>query len=186
MISPRQLNQWLIVVLQILVSLGNASAQSTRGTVTGRATDSAGGVLQGAKIQLSPDEINAVSDEKGEFIIAGVETGTYEVRISYVGLESYSGTVEVKAGLTVRADAVLKVVAASESVIVTAERAAGEAEEVNRQRTADNVVQVLTADVIRSLPNANMADALGRLPSVTIERDEGEGKYVQVRGTEPR
>jgi len=28
-----------------------------------------------------------------------------------------------------------------------------------------------------------MADALGRLPSVTIERDEGEGKYVQVRGT---
>jgi len=57
---------------------------------------------------------------------------------------------------------------------------------VNRERTADNVVQVLPADVIRSLPNANMADALGRLPSVTIERDEGEGKYVQVRGTEPR
>jgi TonB-dependent receptor len=47
-------------------------------------------------------------------------------------------------------------------------------------------VQVLPADVIRSLPNANLADALGRLPSVTLERDEGEGKYVQVRGTEPR
>src|SRR5207249_7138709 len=71
-------------------------------------------------------------------------------------------------------------------VLVTAERASGEAEEVNRQRNADNVVQVLTSDVIRSLPNANMADALGRLPNVTIERDEGEGKYVQVRGTEPR
>jgi len=47
-------------------------------------------------------------------------------------------------------------------------------------------VQVLPADVIRSLPNANMADALGRLPGVTLERDEGEGKYVQIRGTEPR
>ncbi|PYU63642.1 MAG: hypothetical protein DMG56_09240, partial [Acidobacteria bacterium] len=67
-----------------------------------------------------------------------------------------------------------------------AERASGEAEEINRQLTADNLVQVLTSDVIRSLPNANMADALGRLPSVTLERDEGEGKYVQVRGTEPR
>src|SRR5438046_9825598 len=31
-----------------------------------------------------------------------------------------------------------------------------------------------------------MADAVGRLPSVTLERDEGEGKYVQIRGTEPR
>ena len=36
------------------------------------------------------------------------------------------------------------------------------------------------------LPNANIADALGRMPSVSIERDEGEGKYVQIRGTEPR
>src|SRR2546429_9750763 len=54
-------------------------------------------------------------------------------------------------------------------VLVTAGRASGEAEEVNRQRNADNVVQVLTSDVIRSLPNANMADALGRLPSDTIE-----------------
>ena len=47
-------------------------------------------------------------------------------------------------------------------------------------------MQVLSAEVIRSLPNANVADALGRLPSVTLERDEGEGKYVQIRGTEPR
>jgi TonB-dependent receptor len=31
-----------------------------------------------------------------------------------------------------------------------------------------------------------VADALGRLPGVSLERDEGEGKYVQIRGTEPR
>ena len=67
-----------------------------------------------------------------------------------------------------------------------AERLSAEAEAVNIERTADNIVQVLPLEVIRSLPNANMADALGRLPSVTLERDEGEGKYVQVRGTEPR
>ena len=52
--------------------------------------------------------------------------------------------------------------------------------------TADNIINVLPADVITSLPNANVADAIGRLPSVTLERDEGEGKYVKVRGTEPR
>jgi outer membrane receptor for ferrienterochelin and colicin len=40
--------------------------------------------------------------------------------------------------------------------------------------------------VITSLPNTNVADAIGRLPSVSLERDEGEGKYVQVRGLEPR
>jgi len=40
--------------------------------------------------------------------------------------------------------------------------------------------------VITSLPNTNIADAVGRLPSVSLERDEGEGKYVQIRGTDPR
>src|SRR4029077_9353214 len=83
-------------------------------------------------------------------------------------------------------DTKMEVESVNLQVLVTADRAAGEAEEVNRERNADNIVQVLTSDVIRSLPNANMADALGRLPSVSIERDEGEGKYVQVRGTEPR
>ena len=39
---------------------------------------------------------------------------------------------------------------------------------------------------IQSLPNANVADATGRLPGVTLQRNEGEGQYVQIRGTEPR
>ena len=40
--------------------------------------------------------------------------------------------------------------------------------------------------MITSLPNTNVADAVGRLPSVSLGRDEGEGKDVQIRGTEPR
>ena len=44
----------------------------------------------------------------------------------------------------------------------------------------------LTNPQIMSLPNFTIADALGRLPGVTLERDEGDGKYVQIRGTEPR
>ena len=43
----------------------------------------------------------------------------------------------------------------------------------------------MTAEIITSLPNANVADAIGRLPGVSLERDEGEGKYVQIRGTQP-
>ena len=80
----------------------------------------------------------------------------------------------------------LKVKSQNDEIIVTAPRAHGEAEAINRTRGAENVLQVIPAEVITSLPNANIADALGRLPSVTLERDEGEGKYVQIRGTEPR
>src|SRR5438477_12133802 len=162
------------------------SAQNSKGTVTGRIVDSGGGVLQGASILLEPGGISRVSDTQGEFTITGLDPGTYKITISFVGLETYTASVDIKPGASVRADAVLKVGSQSAEVLVTAERAHGEAEAINRERNADNELQVLPYEVIRSLPNANMADALGRLPSVTLERDEGEGKYVQIRGTEPR
>jgi outer membrane receptor for ferrienterochelin and colicin len=45
---------------------------------------------------------------------------------------------------------------------------------------------VIGARTIGALPNANAADAAARLPGVTTERDEGESKFVEIRGTEPR
>jgi TonB-dependent receptor len=169
-----------------LFAAGPNFGQGNRGIISGRVQDSSGSVLQGAKVSLEPGDISRISDAQGEFTITGLEPGTYSVIVSFVGLETYSGSFEVKAGSITRADPELKIGTQSEQVIVTAERAHGEAEAVNRERNADNELQVLPYEVIRSLPNSNMADALGRLPSVTLERDEGEGKYVQIRGTEPR
>jgi len=175
-----------LFVLAHFVFGSSSFAQSNKGTITGRISDSGGGILQGAQILLQPGDISRVSDAQGEFTITGVTSGSYTASVSYIGMETVSVTLEVKAGSVARVDQELKVASQSQQVLVTAERAAGEAEAVNRERSADNIIQVLPADVIRSLPNANLADALGRLPSVTLERDEGEGKYVQVRGTEPR
>ena len=92
----------------------------------------------------------------------------------------------VAAGQVARVNVVLNVASESEEVLVTVERAHGEAAAINEIRTSENILNILPAQVITSLPNANIADAVGRLPGVTLERDEGEGKYVQIRGTEPR
>ena len=162
------------------------SAQSGKGGVTGHITDSSGSVLQGAAIELQPGTIIGVSNPQGSYFINDLAPGTYTITVTYVGFALFTKVVNVTAGQTATIDVKMEVASQNDQVIVTAERASGEAEEVNRQRTADNILQVLTNEVITSLPNANIADAVGRLPSVTLERDEGEGKYVQVRGTEPR
>jgi TonB-dependent receptor len=149
-------------------------------------TDSAKAILQGARIELEPKAQPTVSNVQGQFTIADLTPGEYTLTISFVGMASYSKLVTVAAGQVTRVDAELQVASTAESVTVTAKRVHGEAEAINRERTAENILQVLPAEVITSLPNANVADAIGRLPSVTLERDEGEGKYVQIRGTEPR
>jgi TonB-dependent receptor len=177
---------FLAAVLCNTLGLLPAAAQEAKGFINGTVKDSSGGALKGALAELQPTGVKAVSDEQGDFRFPDVAAGEYTLTVSYVGLSNFTNTVKVIAGKGASADAVLSVAGVTEQVVVVAERVQGEAEAVNVERTADNIVQVLPAEVIRSLPNANMADALGRLPSITLERDEGEGKYVQVRGLEPR
>jgi len=152
----------------------------------GTAKDSAGAALSSTLIELQPMGRKVVSDDQGQFRIADVPVGEYTLTASYVGFAPFSKTVKVVAGQVTNIDVVLQVAAQSDQVIVTGERVQGEAEAINIERLSDEIVQVLPAKVINSLPNTNVADAVGRLPSVSLERDEGEGKYVQIRGTEPR
>jgi TonB-dependent receptor len=174
------------MVVYVILGLPSAFAQTARGTVIGTAVDSAGSALQGALVQLDPIGKKTASDNTGQFRITDVPPGDYTVAISYVGLAPFSGTVKVESGQIATVDATLQVASRTDEVVVTAERVQGEAQAINIQRAAENILQVLPAKVITSLPNTNIADAVGRLPSVTLERDEGEGKYVQIRGTEPR
>ncbi|MGH9409191.1 MAG: carboxypeptidase regulatory-like domain-containing protein, partial [Vicinamibacterales bacterium] len=174
------------ILLGLLVAPATARAQTGSAVIRGRVTDSAGGVLQGAVVTLAPNGATAVTDKQGAYSIGGLPPGSYTVQVHYVGFDAFTKAIDVAAGAATQVDAMLSVAGHSEEILVSSERPRGEAEDINRQRTADNIVQVLSSEVITSLPNANIADAVGRLPSVTLERDEGEGKYVQIRGTEPR
>jgi TonB-dependent receptor len=174
------------LLIGIVASAGRAGAQERSGSITGSVTDAGQYVLPGARIELEPRGLSAVSDGQGRFAIQNVPAGNYTLTISYVGLLPYTEKLTVVAGETAVVQALLQVAGVKEEVTVSAARPRGEAQALNRERTADNIVQVLPAEVITSLPNTNIADAVGRLPSVSLERDEGEGKYVQIRGTDPR
>lgn len=177
----------ILVILTIGCFIApRTDAQTGHGAFTGRVVDSSGAVLQGAKVQLDPTGLAVATDADGTFGFADIPAGKYKVAVSYVGFNSFATEVTVNAGETKSLEAKLEVNSTNESVVVTADRPRGEAEAINRTRMADNILQVLNAEVIISLPNANVADALGRMPSVTLERIEGEGVYIQVRGTEPR
>ena len=174
------------LVLSLLVLLPASRAQTAKGTIEGVIVDTQGGAVPGAQIQLAPSGILAKSDGQGVFTLPPVPAGKYTISASYIGFETLTQQVEVAAGKNLDVTLNLKVASNSEQILVTADRPHGEAEAINQTRTSDNIVQVLPSEVIRSLPNANVADAIGRLPSVTLYRIEGEGVYIQVRGTEPR
>ncbi len=167
-------------------SPGTVAGQKGVGTVKGSAMDPQHSALQGARLELQPTGLTSVSDEQGQFTIPGIPAGSYTLAVSYLGFSQFSTPITVKAGQVTQVEAVLQVGSVNQDVVVRGEREHGEIEALNLERTADNIIEVLPTEVITSLPNTNVADALGRLPGVSLERDEGEGKYVQIRGTEPR
>lgn len=56
---------------------------------------------------------------------------------------------------------------------------------VDIKRSADNIVDSIVADDIGKLPDQNIAEAIQRIPGVTISRDNGEGQFITVRGLGP-
>lgn len=53
---------------------------------------------------------------------------------------------------------------------------------IDIKRNADTVVQAISADDLGALPDASIADALGRVPGITVTRSGGQAGTIQVRG----
>lgn len=69
----------------------------------------------------------------------------------------------------------------SEEVVVTGFRASL-ANALNDKRRADQIVDSITAEDIADFPDANIAESIQRLPGISIDRDNGEGRSITVRG----
>jgi outer membrane receptor for Fe3+-dicitrate len=54
------------------------------------------------------------------------------------------------------------------------------------RRPAANITNVVSADQIGSFPDANAAETVQRIPGISITKDQGEGRYVNIRGTDAR
>jgi TonB-dependent receptor len=71
-----------------------------------------------------------------------------------------------------------------EELVVTSQRAA-QARAVDAKRAAGAIVEVISATDVGKLPDQNVAEALRRLPAISVANDQGEGRYVIIRGVNP-
>lgn len=177
-----------VVAALACVVLPAVGVAQTTGVLRGSVIDNDGRVVPGALVRLPGLRLGAYVDSAGNYRVPSVPAGRLVVRISKLGYAIDSGFAAISAGATTVHDVRLRPSAAVlGSVAITAQRLGeSQAAALDRRESAPNILNVLAGDAIRELPNLNAAEAAGRIPGVTTERDEGEGKYVQIRGTEPR
>src|SRR5262249_26849341 len=178
----------LVGTLLLLTPIRSVSSQSASGAISGRVIDSAGVSLYAANVRIVGTAFNAATEQSGAFRFSGIPAGSYVVRVTALGYAPESSQVTVEGNHTATVAARLHPAAVLLSPVAINAQRMGETKRaaLNHQQTAANILTVLSGDEIRALPNANAAEAAGRIPGVAIERDEGEGKFVQIRGTEPR
>jgi TonB-dependent receptor len=51
------------------------------------------------------------------------------------------------------------------------------------QKESDSLVAVIASDSVGRLPDQNIAQATSRLPGVSVERDQGQARYINLRGS---
>jgi hypothetical protein len=119
----------LTAVLWLAAGGDLARAQILYGSIIGNVRDSSDAAVPGAKIQITNTQTNeardAITNADGSFSFPTVQSGTYDVRVSHEGFQSYNRkSVAVSINTAVRVNVTLQVGAVNETVSVSAEAAA--------------------------------------------------------------
>ena len=161
-------------------------AQAQTGAIRGRVTDQASGdLLQGAQVIVEGTRIGTVVDRSGYYKLERVPAGPQKLLIRYLGYGDFRTNVNVPAGQVVEQNATMSIAAiALDPLDVSLQ--VGQAKALNAQQNSSTITNVVDQEQIEAFPDYNTAEALQRVPGVNISRGGGEGKFVAIRGTEPR
>ncbi|MGA3243770.1 MAG: TonB-dependent receptor [Bacteroidota bacterium] len=152
-------------------------------TLTGVVTDSlTSEKLIGVNVVLVGTGMGSATNIEGEYKINNIPAKTYDVRVSCIGYEAKIVSVDFSK-LTVRRlnFQLTATVIQGKEVIVTGQMR-GQIAAMNRQVSSNTIVNVVSEEKIKELPDANAAEAIGRLPGVSILRSGGEATTVVLRG----
>ena len=156
------------------------------GDIIGRAFDvNTGSYLPGVAIDVAGQTATAVTDAEGGYRIANLPAGTYTLRANFLGYQTSTTTVTVPPTGDVAADLSLGGEVQRLAAYTVEGYREGRSRALQQKRTAQNLVDIVSADSVGALPDQNVADALSRLPGISVIADNGEGRFVTIRGADP-
>jgi TonB-dependent receptor len=180
--NNRSLTSFLLIGALALVA-AFAQAQTGTGVIVGTVRGPTGDALANASVTVTGTNVEVKTNHQGLYrLVAPV--GDQTVVVTFMGMGTGTTTVKVAAGQTVTADVRLSY---TEAIQVSGSAfLQGQAKALNTQETATNITNVVSSDQMSRFPDINAAESTQRLPAVSLLRDQGEGRYVLVRGTESR
>lgn len=157
------------------------------GNIQGTISDENGIYLPGANVMITSLTKGAISDFDGRFTLVDVPEGTYTLKVSYLGYSDIQQEVTVTSNTTTEVSLYIEPKSMElDGVEVTAYGLSGQSKALNTQKNNLNITNVVSTDQIGKFPDANIGDAVKRIPGITMQVDQGEARNIIVRGLSPQ
>ena len=172
----------LLALTSVIAQLASAQSVAT-GTLVGRVTDATTQLaLGGARVTVAAADLETFADPAGYYTLPNVPAGTQRVTFGYVGYADFTKSATVAAGGSTAFDAAFGSDVLKLDKFVIEGSLVGTARAINQQRASDTLRNIVASDEIGNFPDQNAAESIQRIPGVSLYRDQGEGRYIVLRG----
>ncbi len=163
---------------------GGVYAGTIRGTIRAKGTKEP---IVGANVSLPGTGMGAVTNASGDFFVS-MFAGTYTIRVSMLGYAPYEDKNVIVPDDTseVFLEIIIKESPMSVSDVVIRGRANRELESsgIRSEFESNNIINIITAQTIERSTDRTAAEVLQRISGLSLIKDNGEGRYVVMRGLE--
>ncbi len=174
-----------LFAIAMISSTLSAQTDSNSAALGGKVTDGGNGLpLEGVRVMVDGTGLETYTNRYGNYYFSSVPTGAQEIVFNYVGYGSMRESISINAGKTAELDLRFR---NSERIIdlepvVIKGFLVGTARAINQQRSADSLTSIVASDEMGRFPDQNAAESIQRIAGMSLYRDQGEGRYVVVRG----
>ncbi|MCM5661887.1 TonB-dependent receptor [Galbibacter mesophilus] len=176
-----------LIFTTFFVAMFMSFTYAQNGNIQGTIADENGIYVPGATVLIQDLNKGVISDNDGKFTFVSVPAGTHQLLIKYLGFADFQKEITVSPNQT----ASITIILAAESleldgVEVSAFGLSGQSRALNTQKNNTNITNVVSTDQIGKFPDANIGDAVKRIPGITMQVDQGEARNIIVRGLSPQ
>ena len=173
------------LTFSVIFTYGIAWSQSSN--IFGVVADSSNGnVLIGANVIIEGTSLGMATDNAGKYSISNVAPGNYTIKVTYIGYETFNKEITISDQNKYELNFDLKYTTVEGKTVVVTAQARGQMDAINKQLKAKSIKNIVSSDRIQELPESNAAEAVARIPGVSIRREGGEGNKVVIRGLSPK
>lgn len=172
-----------VLLFLSVITLFNAFSQQSNLKI--KVTDSDNLNLPGASVKIIPGKFGGVTNQAGELVLSGIPSGEYTMNITYIGHEDINERVTLTPGLNNYSSVLKGRAVTNQEVLVIGDRLKGQAKALNQQKNNGNITNIISADQMGRFPDANIGDAIKRVPGITMQNDQGEARNIVIRGMGP-